>query len=153
MGSVWSVHIYRRGSVWSAVRAWSAGSVWSTWVESVWSVWYARLNQDAVCTICGIWMICRISVWSGGSVKSGYFSLVFIMFSRDGVCMGYIFHTCVPEWELARFLQDLKVLWNLDSSHLFTSCSAEMGSVWGTVDISHVCTWVGTWICVICPYV
>ena len=43
-----------------------------------------------ICVICRICMICGIFVWTEGTVKSGYFTLICIMFSRDGsVCGGY----------------------------------------------------------------
>ena len=76
VGSVWSGHLYPVESVWSAGYVWSAGFAWSTWEEYVWTEWSVPLNRDAVCTICKICMIYSISVWSGGSGKAGYFTLV-----------------------------------------------------------------------------
>ena len=57
----------------------------------VWSGWYYAHFYRWVCMICRICLICGIFVWSGGSLKSGYFALVCIMFSRDGSVWGGYF--------------------------------------------------------------
>ena len=163
------------------------------------SAWYADCYRW-VCIIGRICMICGIFVWSGGSVKSGYYTLTYFysMFSRDEACMRRTFHRCVSEWDLCDhftslsggmcmicrigmicriFMTYLSKLWDLNDSYIYlnldavcTICRACMIwsiSVWSgesvvvagyftllehvqpmslyEVDISHVCTWAGTW--------
>ena len=124
------------------------GSVRSAWSAHAYR-WVSMICRNCImCRICMIYLrlICMICTPGWGMYDLQDLHIFFGRSAWSAECI----------WS-AVFLGDLEDLWNRDTSHLFTACSAGIGSVWGRYftgvylrGIGVICTSLRGGICMIC---